>query len=682
MNIVRIKGANLNKEELLLYKEITGDTVSIPINDRRVKPIMDEITPILLAGGVATIDLDKHPNDYALFEKKSNGLVRFFKVAKAAVAHLFSSDADRQDAAEKILGDTSTPENQVAQKAAQVNVAASEILANAVSVSDSQKSSDIRKADETIVAVVGTGENTKIVPGIEQLADQVSHSVNHGSTIGMTRLIERLGAVIDKRGHSVQDVIRFLNRSDLPIADDGSIIAYKILKYRDIRSGIFVDCHTGRIPQKVGSIVRVEEHLVDRDRRNECSNGLHIARRGYLGNFRGDVCVLIKLEPENIITVPHNDPDKVRVTAYQILGVIPPNEFALLKKNQPMTASSECQQLLAAAINGTYSRAIEEVLVTEQAGKSFTVTPLEKSTVQPKKAEKPAQNESAMPPVALDDQKAKANRAVNLREVNKQVQEKSGESSRKLLAKELKDKALDVKLELQKRKDAAQALIDMKRRTKVAWSVLGVSETEVSLITKVLAPEKNAAPKAVKLKVEAKKQEPLPLNIKLPTPEVKISETKAPKQTLDQKVVELLKVIMNGHTVEGRINAARQLVELKKTNRKSWAGLHVSDKEVEQIQLLTAPVKSGTVHDVKEAKPKQEPKKQAVQATKPVAPKTKSNKDYAQELYKIMLVENNTRNTRRKASEQLLALKKKAKVGYAELGLNKADVEALIKKLS
>lgn len=682
MNQVRIKGANLNKEELLLYKADTAETISIPQGDKRIKAIVDEITPILLAGGIATIDLDEQPNDYAAFEKKSNGLVRFFKVAKKAVAHLFGSDAERMELQEKTMGDTTGP-NPVTRKVQQVAQATDEILANAISANQPNFTPPLQQAGadedtgETMIAVVGKGKNARVIPGVEALTDQVTHSVRQGSTEGMTRLIERLGAIIDKRGHSVQDVLRFLERSDLPIANDGSIIAYKILKRKSGMTDTYVDCHTGLIPQKIGSIVRVDESLVDRNRSNECSNGLHIARRGYLGNFSGDVCVLIKLEPENIITVPHGDANKVRVTAYQILGLIPPNEFALLKRNQPMTSSAECQQLLEKALNGFYPRAIEEVLVTAQRGSGVTVTPIGK---QYPKAQAQKTAGPTMPPVALDDKKA--NPIMDIATVSKEVQQKSSETSRKMLALELRAKALDVKLDIQKRKDAAQALIDMKRRTKVSWTLLGITEAEVSLITKILAPEKNAAPKAVKPKVEAKKQEPLPLKIKLPAPEVKLPEkTKAPKQSRDQKVAELLKVIMNGHSVDGRVNAAKQLVALKKINRKSWTAMHVSEKEVEQIQLLTAPVKSGTVHDVKETKPKEQSQKQSLHAVKTPASKAPmSNKERAQGLYLTMKNDKAAFKDRRQAALDLVALKKKAKVGYAELGLNKAIAEALIKK--
>ncbi|MEL2330844.1 hypothetical protein, partial [Klebsiella pneumoniae] len=86
-----------------------------------------------------------------------------------------------------------------------------------------------------------------------------------------------------------------------PIADDGCIVIYKLLLKdgpSDHKEFSYRDIHSQKVPQSVGTLVCMNESLVDPDRRNECSNGLHVARRQYLGNFSGNVCVLAKVAPE------------------------------------------------------------------------------------------------------------------------------------------------------------------------------------------------------------------------------------------------------------------------------------------------------------------------------------------------------------------------------------------------
>ena len=74
------------------------------------------------------------------------------------------------------------------------------------------------------------------------------------NSVGVQAFLARCAQFIDNRQHSVDDLMRFLERGDLPLADDGSIIAYKMLRRKNGSEDIFVDCHSGNIPQRVGSV--------------------------------------------------------------------------------------------------------------------------------------------------------------------------------------------------------------------------------------------------------------------------------------------------------------------------------------------------------------------------------------------------------------------------------------------
>lgn len=128
-------------------------------------------------------------------------------------------------------------------------------------------------AEDTIIAVVGD----KIIPGMELIKSQFGRAAKMGSVQGVENFLKRLSTVIESRSHSVEDLLKFMERADLPIADDGTIIIYKVLNKQGDR---YVDCHTGRVQQWVGAYVCMDPSLVDHNRSNECSNGLHVARRG------------------------------------------------------------------------------------------------------------------------------------------------------------------------------------------------------------------------------------------------------------------------------------------------------------------------------------------------------------------------------------------------------------------
>ena len=235
--------------------------------------------------------------------------------------------------------------------------------------------------DEIVVAVIGN----MMIPDIEKLKPLILHAAKTNSIQSVQNFLVRAAAIVSKRVHSVVDLMRFLEKGDLPLAEDGSIIAYKVLKRKAGEPGFYVDCHTGNVKQRVGSYVMVDESLVDTDRRNECSNGLHIARRGYIGGFNGDICVLCKIDPEDVMVVPHGDPNKVRVKGYHILNELSDEAFRFLKHNRPMTSEQITLLQVRDAITGNHIRRIEEVRIRAQKGGNVLITPIDEPVAAKRK---------------------------------------------------------------------------------------------------------------------------------------------------------------------------------------------------------------------------------------------------------------------------------------------------------
>jgi hypothetical protein len=331
MNKVRVVSMINDIHNTTLYLD-GASPITLPTSRFRTQAIIDEITPVLALRKIAEVDLDKYTIESAI-EKKSNGLMRFMKVAGSKLTALFS----RQN----------------------VNEAASE----------PSYEYHVDLPEETTVAVV----DGKEIPGVEFLEKHMEHAVSTDNIVGLQRFMERIAAVVDARGHTVQELLRFMEKGDLPIADDGSIIAYKILKYDPEHKERFVDCHSKKVSQTVGSRVSMDAKLVDPSRRVECSSGLHIARRGYIRSFSGELVVLVKIAPEDVIAVPRNEPNKMRCCAYHIVAQLDDAAYDLLRKDESMTTNEKAARILANVIKGNHVGVTEHVVIHGAKGDGVVI---------------------------------------------------------------------------------------------------------------------------------------------------------------------------------------------------------------------------------------------------------------------------------------------------------------------
>lgn len=300
----------------------------------------------------------------------------------------------------------------------------------------------------------------------------------------MEAFLARAGKVAAERSHSVEDLLKFMERGDLPIAEDGSILIYKVLKKR---AGKYYDCHTGKVPQHVGAYVYMDASLVDHNRNNECSNGLHVARRGYIKSFSGDVCTLCKVAPEDVIAVPSYDANKMRVCGYHIIFELTPAQYGLVRQNKPMSDDPQGAITLAEAIAGQHTGITHKVKIGAHSGGDVSVTDVDVPTpaakpekaVEPVKAlqnpdkkhlDAPIDPKTVTKTVAKAPKQAKAPIAIN------GVNVKPG-SSRERIQKLLAVGITSV--------GVAQAILKLKKDAKKGWSALGVSDEQVKEIVRL-----------------------------------------------------------------------------------------------------------------------------------------------------------------------------------------------------
>lgn len=375
--------------------------MTLPSNEHFTQEVLEKAMPVLNQGKHITLNMENKTLDiFTNMENKANGIVKFFRVAKKALLgidnptkELIESIAlplnlyDLENKEETVVAVVTMPE-QVTDESNEVSTedleAAAEhydrlVLDKAQQVEPEAKA-PIFTGSDPVTAPANTQPtnaktNTKIVTGAENLKNQIKHFSESENPVGFTKFMQRIAAVVNERKHTIEDLLYFMNKGDLPIADDGSIIAYKRL-YR-VNGNTFVDTHTRRVKQMVGSRVFMDHSMVDPVRKHECSNGLHIGRRDYMGNFSGDVIIICKINPEDVIAVPRDySGSKMRCAGYNIVAKINEHAFKLLCSNKPMTDNEETAILLSNILRGNHTKITQLVEIRGANGTDIFYTDL------------------------------------------------------------------------------------------------------------------------------------------------------------------------------------------------------------------------------------------------------------------------------------------------------------------
>lgn len=408
---IRVVGIIASKQGATLITE-QGSSIELKATDYRTHEVIEQITPIIARHQVAEVDLETFDVAKAV-EKKTKGKVRFFRVLTDKVKSLFGRGAEREIGKDHEDGFVKEPVKK--EVAVQPGIPT---LGEAGLEALEKNDQPIGTPGTTLVAVV---DDTPII-GAEALEAQITAAAaSPERPVGFERFMSRLAAVARERKHTAQELLKFLEVADLPIADDGCIIGYKALKdsKNDKGERTFYDHHTGKVPQRVGSRVEMPVEKVDDNRRVLCSNGLHIARRRYLTGYgTGGVVTLVKIAPEDVISVPVGEPDKMRAAAYHIVAELPAEAHAFIRSNQPMTQNEVASTLLGNVIKGNHIGVTEIVHIGGAFGTNITV----KKVAEPE-AVAVEVNEEIKAKV-LDDEKAVELDPSKLHaEVNKIVQE-------------------------------------------------------------------------------------------------------------------------------------------------------------------------------------------------------------------------------------------------------------------
>jgi hypothetical protein len=206
---------------------------------------------------------------------------------------------------------------------------------------------------------VAVGETKVEIPDVENLKGHIKRAAEDGSP-SVINFFKRIAPVIASRRHSGEDLMKFIKHSEMPLTNDGRIIAYKRVK-KGATEGTYLDCHSGTIPQRVGSRVSMAVDLVNPDRHQSCSVGLHVANLGYMKSFAGDLTLIVLVNPEDFIAVPHNEYTKARVCSYDIIGVMSGSSHKIINSGAYVRDDLSFEQLIKAAVDGEIPPPFEHV---------------------------------------------------------------------------------------------------------------------------------------------------------------------------------------------------------------------------------------------------------------------------------------------------------------------------------
>ncbi|QQV91606.1 RIIB lysis inhibitor [Klebsiella phage vB_KpP_FBKp27] len=564
--LVTIVGISVDAQNAVLYLE-DGSTVTIVQGDPRLPIIVETAKKQIPVDGSAVVDIAepvKVRNEFKETEEGTGGLIKFFRVAKSfikkfidtespekvdeSVAHISPlelgikpgqtildvEEADdltyaleAQPAAveavvEAPVAEVTKPvELTNDQKIELATARMRELAGKGSTVDDPDFHKPITDEDPDTIVAVNT-QTGSVIPHAHKLSSQMKAASKLKDFSGFVNFINRLEPVLKDRGHSAEDLMKFIEYGDLPIADDGCIVIYKRLKQK---GNTFVDVHSGNIKQNVGSYVFMRPGLVDPNRRQDCSNGLHVASLGYLSSFSGNVTVMAKVRPEDVFAVPEYSHTKMRVCGYHILAVLPESLRSHVNSGGSISSIPEGKELLNKVLRGAHVGITELVEVGGHNGSNVTYTKVENTEAA--KAEEVKVDlvketlEQSDLSEAAPTEKVAAVLATDLKESTPAVAPEIKKTKIDLLWDQFE--AAYLAEDLATAQKFAEELISAKQKAKKGWAKLGISDGDAGLILSIREAS----------------------DIKVTTPETKAESTAKPEgkaMTVKEQAQELYRV--------------------------------------------------------------------------------------------------------------------------------------------
>ena len=115
---------------------------------------------------------------------------------------------------------------------------------------------------------------------------------------------------------AVTEIYDYCTAMDFEITKDGCFLAYK-----NVRNDLGSIYDGGETKHVIGEYTEVTDFVTDRNK--TCSRGLHFCSKEYLSSYTGDVTLVVKVNPKDVVSIPVDYSfQKGRCKRYLPIGVI------------------------------------------------------------------------------------------------------------------------------------------------------------------------------------------------------------------------------------------------------------------------------------------------------------------------------------------------------------------------
>lgn len=179
---------------------------------------------------------------------------------------------------------------------------------------------------ETVKQYVNDGNGISLDNGIityngieihNTLTDRIIRFMNEG--LPFQPLLNFLGNLVQNPSHrAVNELYNFLEVGELPITEDGCFLAFK-----NVRSD-YMDIYSGTKRNMVGDKPSMPRFMVDDNKDQTCSKGLHFCSIKYLPHFSdsdGGRTMILKINPKDVVSIPSDyNNTKGRCCYYEVVA--------------------------------------------------------------------------------------------------------------------------------------------------------------------------------------------------------------------------------------------------------------------------------------------------------------------------------------------------------------------------
>lgn len=315
---------------------------------------------------------------------------------------------------------------------------------------------------ENLLSAVEAWLKANQIDGVdtEVLSEQAAVAIEEKND-GLTLFMNRVRSTNATAEHK-QQIIDFVARSGMSVTVDGNIIGFRRVRlHQDAEHP--VDCYSGKVPNRLFSSVFMKREDVVICPTQGCAPGLHVASYDYINGYGGNICQLVLVEPENIVSVPYTDRTKMRVCEYKIIHQFTEEETReVLRKG---VQQGKYNDLLVKFINGE----IPDITHSVNASNDTPELVPFKNAIKGK----PASGKVANVNVTKSNEKEKpVTKKIDIKSV------KSGSTFNELV------RLYNSETEYVHKKSRFQDLLAYKRRQKKSWKTLGADEALIKELTK------------------------------------------------------------------------------------------------------------------------------------------------------------------------------------------------------